>query len=99
MLLVLIFLIKILARSKIFNIVKEKHGLNTLRCVRNYERLLKRHVKLKYDLNFLLKCKQEALIPNFAKPRFSIKTNAKITTKIGRLILETEIGKNTRKRR
>ena len=91
-LLVFIFLIKILARSNIFNTLKEKHGLNTLRAVRNYERLLKRQAKLKCDLRFLLTCKKENLTPNFARPKFSIKTTTKIAKKIGRTILEHEIG-------
>ena len=90
-LLILIFLIKILARSKLFNTLREKHGLDTLRAVRNYERQLKRQTKLKYDLRFLSTCKKESLTPNFAKPRFSIKTNKNAAKKIGKIILETEI--------
>ena len=91
-LLVIIFIIKILARSKLFNVIREKHGQDTLRAVRYYERQLRRLEKLKDDLRFLLKCKKEHLTPNFAKPRFSIKTDRKTTAKIGRIILETEIG-------
>ena len=91
-LLVIIFIIKILARSKLFNVIREKHGQDTLRAVRYYERQLRRLEKLKDDLRFLLKCKKEHLTPNFAKPRFSIKTDRKTTARIGRIILETEIG-------
>ena len=95
-LLVFIFLIKIIARSKIFKTFKEKHGLNTLHAVRNYERLLKRQAKLKCDLDFLLTCKKENLIPNFAKPRFSIKMNIHISKKISKIILETKLGNKHR---
>ena len=91
-LLVLIFIIKILARSKLFNTIREKHGLDTLRAVRNYERQLKRQAKLKCDLSFLLTCKKEQLTPNFARPRFSIKMNKNASRRIGKIILETEIG-------
>ena len=92
MLLVIIFLIKTLARTNLFNTIREKHGLNAQRAVRKYERLLKRQAKLQCDLNFLLTCKKEQLVPNFAKPRFSIKTSTRITEKIGKIIVEAEIG-------
>ena len=91
-LLVFIFIIKIFARSKLFSILREKHGLDTLRAVRNYERQLKRQAKLRCDLCFLLSCKKENLTPNFAKPKFSIKTNKNVSRRIGKIILETEIG-------
>ena len=97
-LLVFIFMIKLLARTNVFNSLREKHGLDTLRGVRKYERLLKRQAKLKLDLTFLLTCKKERLIPNFASPKFSIKTNPKTTRKIGRMIVETEIGNKHRMR-
>ena len=90
-LLVITFIIKILARSNIFKTIRGKHGLNTLRGVRNYERLLKRQTKLRCDLSFLLTCKREKLTPNFAKPKLSIKTNSNATKNIGKIILENEI--------
>ena len=90
-LLVLIFLIKLFARAKLFSIIREKYGQDILRAVRAYERLLKRHEKLQCDLKFLLKCKKERLCPNFATPNLSIKVNAKVKRKICRIILETEI--------
>ena len=91
-LLVLIFVIKILARSKLFNIIRERHGQDTLKAVRHYERQLKRHAKLKCDLSFLLTCKREQLIPNFARPKFSVKMDKKTLRKVGKIILEKEIG-------
>ena len=96
MLLVFIFILKFLARTNIFNHIREKHGLNTLRSVRRQERLLKRHEKLKLDINFLLTCKRESLTPNFAQPKLSIKSNARVRKKIGNLILETEINNKHR---
>ncbi len=39
-----------------------------------------------------MSCKKENLTPNFAKPRFSIKTNKNVSRRIGKIILETEIG-------
>ena len=90
-LLVIIFVIKIFARSNLFNTIKEKHGQETLHDVRAYERLCKRYEKANCDIKFLLTCKKENLCPNFAKSRLSIKTEPKIKKKIGRLIVETEI--------
>jgi len=79
------------ARSKLFKHIKEKYGQDTLRGVRAYERLCKRHEKASCDLKFLLTCKIEKLCPKFAQPNLSIKTSYKVKEKIGKVIVEAEI--------
>ena len=90
-LLVIIFIIKIFARTNLFSTIKEKHGQDTLHDVRAYERLCKRYEKANCDLRFLLTCKREKLNPNFARPKLSIKADFKTKQKIGRIVVETEI--------
>ena len=41
-------------------------------------------------------CKKEELLPTFAQPKLSIKTNAKLRKKISKIIVETEIGNKHR---
>ena len=43
------------------------------------------------DLDFLLTCKKEKLIPTFAKPKLSIGGTTRLRSKIARLIIETEM--------
>ena len=71
--------------------IREKYGHESLQLVRKWERKCIKLEKLKCDVKFLLKCKKERLIPTFARPKFSIKTNPKVTVKVSQLILETEI--------
>ena len=98
-LLVFTFIIKLLAQTNIFNTIKEKHGLYTLRAVRNYERLLKRQAKARCDIPFLLNCKKECLSPTFARPKLSIKATSKLCSKITKLIVETELENKHRKKK
>ena len=90
-LLVFIFIIKIYARTNLFNITKEKYGHDTLRLVRRYEKLCVKLGKLNSDLKFLLCCKNEKLTPTFARPKLSIYTTKNIKSKIARVIIQTEI--------
>ena len=90
-LLLVIFIIKILAQPGLFKYIKEKYGHNVMQQCRSYERLCTRKQKLVCDLEFLLKCKREGLIPIFARPKLSIDVPHKTQEKISKLILESEI--------
>ena len=90
-LLLVIFIIKILAQPGLFKYIKEKYGHNVMQQCRSYERLCTRKQKLVSDLEFLVKCKREGLIPVFARPKLSIDVPHKTREKISKLILESEI--------
>ena len=80
-LLVFGFLIKIFARNT-FNYVREKYGTETHRRCRSYERLVSRQAKNDLDIQFLLNCKKEGIIPKFARPKLSVGNNETLTRKI-----------------
>ena len=90
-LLVITFLIKIYSRNHIFKYIKQKHGNDTQRLCRSYEKLRIRYEKCRDDLDFLLSCKKERLVHTFAKPKLSIEGNEKLRKDIAYLIIKTEI--------
>ena len=90
-LLVLSFIIKLLSRINIFNNIREKHGNETVRLCRQLEKSITKRAKIKLDLDFLLKCKKENLIPTFAKPKLSIPSDKKLQSKIAKLLIKTEL--------
>ena len=85
-LLVIAFIIKLLSRKNLFNNIKEKHGIETVRLCRQLEKSTIKYEKAKMDLDFLLTCKKESLIPTFAKPKLSIVADNKLRSKIAKLI-------------
>ena len=98
-LLVLTFLIKLLSRNNIYKRIKEKHGNETVRLCRQFAKHTTQHTKVKLDLNFLLICKREKLVPTFAKPKLSISDDHGLRLKISKLIIKTEIkNKHCRKK-
>ena len=90
-LLVIIFVIKLLSKNHLFTYIKEKYGEPTRRQCRSFERALMRYEKLKCDLDFLKTCKNEKLIPTFAKPKISIDADFKIRRDIAAIIIRAEI--------
>ena len=90
-LLVFGFLFKILSRKPIFAYINEKHGNETLRLCRGLEKDIIRYEKACYDLRFLLRCKKESLVPNFAKPKLSIPGDEKLRKQIASLIIKAEL--------
>ena len=91
-LLVLLFIIKLYARSNIFKYVKKKHGQDTLIVTRTLEDLKTRLMKTEADIHFIKTCKRENIIPTCAKVKLSIKHgNKKLHSKIARLVMETEL--------
>ena len=90
-LLVLSFIYKLLSRKNIFNNIQEKHGNETARQCRQLGKSITKLSKVKLDLQFLLACKKESLIPSFAKPKLSVPADNKLQSKIAKVIIETEL--------
>ena len=97
-LLVIIFIIKFLARN-VFNIIRVKYGLESLRTARKWEKLNLPHEKINCDLKFLLRCKRDNIIPKFAQPKLSIYASYKIKRKIAKTIIEAEITNKHREKK
>ena len=90
-LLVFGFLIKIFSRKPVFTYIREKHGIETLRLCRGLEKDIIRYEKVRHDLQFLLTCKKEGLVPVFAKPKLSIEVDNNTRRGIAKIILKTEL--------
>ena len=90
-LLVLIFIIKILARNHVFKYIREKYGHDASKLCRSFEKLSLRKQKVELDIKFLVKCRKENLCPKFAEPKLSIQCPDKLKKKISKLIIQTEI--------
>ena len=90
-LLVLGFLYKVLSRKPLFTYIKEKHGTPILRQCRGFEKLILRYEKAQLDLQFLLTCKKEGLVPKFAQPKLSIVAGAKLPKEIAKIIIKAEL--------
>ena len=73
LLLTILLTIKLFARIDIFKIVKRTYGQEIIIITRNLEDLISKHHKIKLDINFIKKCKQEDLIPTFATVHLAIK--------------------------
>ena len=96
-LLVINFLIKLLAQKNIFKLIKEKYGHTYTALARQLEDQRTKLAKTKCDVKFLSTCKRNNLIPTFANPKLSIKTNQKFKLKIAKSIIEEELRNKHRK--
>ena len=90
-LLVMTLVIKLMSRRNIFTDIKEKHGNETGRLCRRLEKSTGKFCKVNMDLDFLLTCKREKLIPTFARPKLSIGGDGRLRSKVAKLIIGTEI--------
>ena len=90
-LLVFTFVIKIFSRKPLFSYIREQHGIEALRQCRGLEKDIIRYEKLCQDLQFLLICKKEGLVPIFAKPKLSITADQKLRKQIASLLIKTEL--------
>ena len=87
-----IFTIKLYARINIFNVIKKKHGQEMLKITRNLEELITKHRKIRLDIDFIIKCKREGLIPTFASVKLAIRHSAqRLRRNIARKIMESEL--------
>ena len=72
-LLVILFLLKLYARINIFKHIEKKYGQNEVKLARVIQKQRSRITKIQCDIKYLLSCKQNSLIPLFARPNFLIK--------------------------
>ena len=87
-LLCLHFIIKLLAQTNIYNLMKRKHGPQLLFDVRKLETFKLKIVKLNLDILFMESCIRGNLVPTFAKVNSNIvKSDVKLSKKITHLIL------------
>ena len=99
-LLVILFLYKLYAPINIFKHIKEKYGQLEIKLTRIIQKQGVKITKTKYDINYLLYCKCNDLIPHFARPKFAVKINEYFCDKIGCQILDVEIrNKHWKKKR
>ena len=71
-LLLISFVVKFIARNQLFVYIREKYGHDTLKLCRSWKRLCVRKQKCDTDLEFLLACRKEKLVPKFAQPKLCI---------------------------
>ena len=91
-LLVILFIIKLYARNNVFKYIKKKHGQEIIRIVRSFENLKTKYVKVAVDIKSIKPCKNENIIPTFAKVNLSLKHgNYKLQLKIARIVMETQL--------
>ena len=81
-LLVILFLIKLYALKNIYDYIYGKYGQSRRTLARNTERNRMKIRKLKSDIKFLTTCKKNNLIPTFAKPRLTIKSNIQVKRRV-----------------
>ena len=99
-LLIITFIIRLYAHKNIFQYITEKHGQDTTTLSRSIEKKRTKLKRIKSDLNFLITCKRNKLIPTFAKPKISIKTNYALRWNIWNIaiaIIDAEIRNKQRK--
>ncbi len=96
-LLIINFIIRLYAHKNIFQYITEKYGQDTTTLSRSIEKKRTKLKRIKSDLTFLTTCKRNKLIPTFAKPKISIKTNYAVRWKIATTIIDAEIRNKQRK--
>ena len=65
----MLFAIKLCSRKDIFKHIKKKHGKDISDVVKPFENLITKYEKTSLDIAFIKSCKQEHLLPTFAKAR------------------------------
>ena len=91
-LLVTLFIIKLYARNNVFKHIKKRHGQEIIRIVRSFENLKTKYVKVAADIRFIKSCRNENIIPTFAKVNLSLKHGTdKLQLRIARIVMETEL--------
>ena len=68
-LLVLWFILKLYAPINIFKLLEEKYGQNAIKLAGIIEKQRCKLSKLKGDIDYLLQCKQQNLIPKICKTK------------------------------
>ena len=91
-LLVIFFVMKLYARINIFRLIRGKLGQEVLKHIRSLEDNKSRLMKIEADISVIKACKEEQLIPTFAKGKLSIKSaNRELQYKMAKLVMEAEL--------
>ena len=75
-LLVLLFIIKLCARTNVSKLIKKKHWQDVITAVRNYEKVKTKWMKVDQGIKFIKVCKKEHLVPPLSKVNLSIKSGS-----------------------
>ena len=97
-LLVILFILKLYARSNIFTYILGKYWQEETKLARTVEKYRTKISKIRCDIKFLITCKKNNLTPVFAKPHLVVKINSHVRQKITRTIIDAEL-KNKYKRK
>ena len=90
--LVILFIIKLNAQANVLQNINKKHGQDKIRVVGKLEDLINKYRKEQLDVNSIMTCKREDLIPTFTKATVSIEYGTqKLKMKIARAVMETEM--------
>ena len=88
------------AQNNTFKTIKKNRGQDIICLVLSFEHLKIKYIKTLADIKFITSCKTDNIIPTFAKVKFSLKHSIyKSKLRIARLVMETEMQKNTLKRK
>ena len=98
-LLVILFLYKLYAHINIFKHIEEKYGQSEIKLARIIQKEHTKITKIRYDINYLLQCKRNGLIPHFARAEFAVKIIKYLRDKIESQILDAEIRNKHRKKK
>ena len=70
----------------------KRHGEEILKITRNLEELITKHRKIKLDIDFVIKCKCEGLIPTFMSVKLAIRhSTQRLIKHVARKIMKSEL--------
>ena len=98
-LLIILFLVRLYARINIVKLIGEKYGRIGIKVARSIEIYRTKLSKIKCDIDFLLTCKRNNLIPTFARTKLAVKVSFQLRNKISRQIIDAELKNKHRKKK
>ena len=96
---VILFLVRLYDRIYIFKLIEEKYGRIGIKVARSIEIYRTKLSKSKCDIDFLLTCKRNNLIPTFARTKLVVKVSFQLCNKISREIIDAELKNKHRKKK
>ena len=99
-LLVILFIVKLFTCNNIFKRIKKKHWPEILKVVKMLENLKTKYVKAQAGIEFIKDCKNENIIPTFAKVKVSLEySNHKLKSRIAKIVMEAELQNKHREKK
>ena len=96
---VILFLVRLYARIYIFKLIEEKYGRIGIKVARSIEIYRTKLSKIKCDIDFLLTCKRNNLIPTFARTKSAVKVSFQLRNKTSQQIIDAELKNKHRKKK